>query len=90
MALQYRFNLKTAKGRTTVTLDTTTAELLAVHLGADYLPKSYDPLIQDWLQETITERLGENPMQVSQYARRYAVQAIAQPALVERVLDLSA
>ncbi|MFN3785452.1 MAG: hypothetical protein ACK4RS_01300 [Thiothrix sp.] len=46
--------------------------------------------MQQWLQATLTDKLGENVpggSHISQYARKYAIEEIARRELTERLLD---
>ena len=90
MEFQQRYHVRFQGRRTTVTVDRIISQLLAVKLGV--LPD--DPvahaLVREWLEETLHEKLGENVPggnRISQYARQYAIEALAEPDLMGKVWD---
>ena len=87
---QKRYHIYFKDRRTTITLDNIVSELLAFKLGIEPDHEDCHSTIRRWLQETITDKLGENVPggnYVSQYARQYAIEAIAQPKLMQKVWD---
>lgn len=87
---QDRYHIRFKGRRTTITLDKILSQLLAIQLGITPDPKTYHSPVRQWLQETLTENLGENVPGgnfISQYARQYAIEAIAQPKLMQQLVD---
>ena len=87
---QNRYHIRFQGRRTTVTLDKILSELIAMSFGLTPDRTDYHSTVQQWLQTTLTDRLGQNVpggSSISQYARKYAIEEIARPDLVERLLD---
>ena len=90
MQLQDRYHIQFSNRRTTITLDTVLSELLAVKLGFSTEDDRVHSAVRDWLQTTIIENMGDNlptNSRVSQWARRYAIEAIANPKLMNKVVN---
>ena len=90
MQLQTRFHIQLSNRRTTIMLDTVLSELLAMKLGYAPDDKRVHSAVRDWLQAMIIEKLGENlpaNSRISQWTRRYTIEAIADPKLMNRVID---
>lgn len=88
MPSQSRYHIRFKGRRTTITVDAIVSELLAAkfHLSPDD-PETHGH-IRQWLQETLEEKLGHDVPggnQVSQYARQFAIEAIADSELMKRV-----
>ena len=86
--MQTRYHIQLNNRRTTITLDTILSELLAVKLGATPGADNAHGIIREWLQATITESLGGNlptGARLSQWARRFAIEYIADIELMNRV-----
>lgn len=87
---QNRYHIQFKGRRTTITLDKILSELIATKLGFSPEQEGVHSIVQQWLQTTLTENLGENVPggnRISQYARKYAIEAIADPDLMEKILD---
>lgn len=90
MEFQQRYHIRFHQRRTTVTVDRIISELLAVKLGVLPDDPEAHSLVRSWLEETLHDKLGENVPggnRVSQYARQYAVEALARPGLMGKVWD---
>ena len=90
MSQQNRYHIHFKGRRTTITVDNIISELLAVKLGM--LPDAPEAhaLVREWLEETLHDKLGENVPggnRISQYARVYAIEALADPELMNQVWD---
>lgn len=88
---QDRYHIRFQDRKTTMTLDKILSELLALHV-ANITPDhpDYHATVQQWLQRTLTERLGEtvpNGSSISQQARKYAIEAVARPELIEALWE---
>lgn len=90
MACQNRYHIHFQNRRTTITVDSFVSELLAVKLGVlPDDPKAHG-LVRNWLEATLREKLGElvpGGNRISQYARQYAVEALANKKLMSKVWD---
>ena len=87
---QDRYHIRFQGRRTTVTLDKILSELIAISFGLTLDRTDYHSTVQQWLQATLTDKLGQNVpggSGISQYARKYAIEEIARPDLVERLWD---
>ena len=87
---QTRYHIQFNNRRTTITVDSIISELLAVKLGM--LPDDPDThsTVRDWLEKTLHDKLGENVPggnRISQYARFYAIEALANKKLMDKVWD---
>ena len=90
MAAQHRYHITFRNRRTTITVDSFISELLAVKLGVMPDDQSAHSLVRDWLEMTLREKLGElvpGGSRISQYARQYAVEALADKKLMGKVWD---
>ena len=90
MEFQHRYHIRFHQRRTTVTVDRVISELLAVKLGVLPDDPEAHSIVRVWLEETLQEKLGMNVPGgnwVSQYARMYAIEALAEPGLMEQVWD---
>lgn len=90
MQLQDRYHIQLNNRRTTITLDTVLSELLAIKLGYSPDDKRAHSAVRDWLEPMIIENMGGNlptNSRVSQWTRRYAIEAIANPKLISQVID---
>lgn len=90
MEFQKRYHIQFQGRRTTVTVDRVISELLAVKLGV--LPDAPEAhsRVREWLEETLHDKLGMNVPggnRISQYARQYAIEALAKPKLMSQVWD---
>jgi hypothetical protein len=90
MEFQQRYHIRFQGRRTTVTVDKIVSQLLAVKLGVlPDAPQAY-ALVREWLEETLHDKLGGNVPggnRISQYARQYAIEALAEPDLMGKVWD---
>lgn len=87
---QKRYHIYFKNRRTTITLDNIVSDLLAYSLGIEPDHEDCHSTIRQWLQETLTEKLGENVPggnYISQHARQYTIEAIANPKLMEKVVS---
>jgi hypothetical protein len=87
---QDRYHIRFQGRRTTVTLDKILSELIAISFEVTPDMENYHSTVQQWLQVTLRNKLGDNVpggSSISQYARKYAIEGIARPVLVERLLD---
>ena len=87
---QDRYHIRFQGRRTTVTLDKILSELIAISYGLTPDRTDYHSTVQQWLQATLTNKLGENVpggSSISQYARKYAIEEIARRDLMEKVWD---
>lgn len=87
---QDRYHIRFRGRRTTVTLDKILSELIAMSFGLTPDRADYHSTVQQWLQATLTDKLGENVpggSHISQYARKYAIEEIARRELVEQLWD---
>lgn len=90
MAVQNRYHISFQNRRTTITVDTFVSELLAVKLGILPDDPNAHGLVREWLETTLREKLGElvpSGNRISQYARQYAVEALADKKLMSKVWD---
>jgi len=90
MVSQSRYHIQFNNRRTTITVDSIVSELLAVKFGL--LPDDPDAhsTIRDWFEKTLHDKLGENVpggSRISQYARVYAVEELANKKLMSQVWD---
>ncbi|MGB0848316.1 MAG: hypothetical protein ACPGSM_16425 [Thiolinea sp.] len=88
MPTQKRYHINFQQRRTTITVDNIISELLAVKLGTLPDQPETHSMIRQWFQETLEEKLGHNVPggnQVSQYARQYAIEALADKKLMDKV-----
>ena len=90
MSQQNRYHICFKGRRTTITVDNIISELLAVKLGM--LPDAPEAhaQVRDWLEVTLHDKLGENVpggSRISQYARVYAIEALADKKLMGQVWD---
>ncbi len=86
-SFQVRYHVKFGSRRTTITLDRILSELIALSLDATPDQTGYHRAVQQWLQVTLPDKLGDDPDCVSQYTRKYAVEHIAKPELMARYWD---
>ena len=87
---QDRYHIRFQGRRTTVTLDKILSELIAMSFGLTPDGTNYHSTVQQWLQATLRDKLGDNVpggSSISQYARKYAIEEIARPELTERLWD---
>lgn len=85
-----RYHIRFAGRRTTITLDKILSELLGAELGVALGEKTYHSTVQQWLQATLNDKLGHNVPggnSISQYARQYAIEAIAKRELMDKVWE---
>jgi len=88
---QDRYHIQFQNRRTTLTLDTILSELLAIMHGVAPHTEEAHGVVRQWLQATLTEKLGANTPSgnsISQYARRYATEAIASPDLMGKLWEI--
>ena len=88
MSQQTRYHIQLKSRRTTITLDTVLSELLAVKLGLSPADDKAHSAVRDWLQEMIVQKMGETMpgnSRLSQWTRQYAIEAIADPKLMNKV-----
>ena len=86
--MQTRYHIQLNNKRTTISVDNILSELLAFKLGFHPRDTKAHPAVREWLEHTIREKLGENlprNSRVSQWARAYAIEAIAEHGLIEQV-----
>ena len=87
---QTRYHIQFNNRRTTITVDSIISELLAVKLGMSPDDPDAHSTVRDWLEKTLHDKLGENVPggnRISQYARAYAVEALANKKLMTKVWD---
>ena len=77
---QNRYHIRLGEGRTTVTLDRTLAELLALHLAGEV---AHEP-VRAWCQEQIDADPAAFEGGASQRLAHHAVLAIARPSLRDK------
>lgn len=87
---QDRYHINFKNRRTTITVDRIISELLAVKLGV--LPDSPEAhsMVREWFEGMLHEKLGVNVPggnRISQDARRYAIEALADKQLIDKVWD---
>ena len=90
MEFQKRYHVRFQGRRTTVTVDSIISQLLAVKLGVLPDDPEAHALVREWLEETLHDKLGVNVPggnRISQYARQYAIEALAEPGLMGKVWD---
>ena len=90
MATQKRYHIHFKNRRTTITVDSIISELLAVKLGLLPDDPGTHSTVRDWLEKTLHDKLGEHVPggnHISQYARMYAFEALADKKLMQRVWD---
>ena len=88
--MQTRYHIQLNNKRTTISVDNIIADLLACKLGFHPKDTAAYPAIRVWFEQTIREKLGGNlprNSRVSQWARIYAIEAIADQGLMEKVWD---
>lgn len=88
--LQTRYHIHFNNRRTTITVDSIISELLTVKLGLLPDDPGAHSAVRDWLEETLHEKLGDNVPggnRISQYARIYAIEALAVKRLMDKVWD---
>ena len=89
-SFQDRYHVRFKGRRTTVTLDKIISQLIAAEFGVMPDRADYHSTVQQWLQATLTDKLGHNVPggnSISQYARLYAVEFIARRDLMEKLID---
>ena len=87
---QDRYHIRFQGRRTTVTLDKILSELIAMSFGLTPDRTDYHSTVQQWLQATLRDKLGDNVpggSSISQYARRYAIEEIARRDLMDGLWD---
>lgn len=87
---QDRYHINFKNRRTTITMDIIISELLAVKLGM--LPDAPEAhsTVRAWFENTLHEKLGVNVPggnRISQDARQYAIEALADKKLMNKVWD---
>lgn len=88
--MQTRYHIQLNNKRTTISVDNIIADLLACKLGFHPKDTAAYPATREWFEQTIRDKLGDNlprNSRVSQWARVYAIEAIADQALMAKVLD---
>ena len=87
---QQRYHIHFQNRRTTITVDSIISELLAVKLGTlPNDPKAHG-IIRGWFETNLRENLGDQmprANRVSQYARQYAIEVLADKQLMNKVSD---
>lgn len=87
---QDRYHIQLQGRRTTITMDKILSELIAMSFGVTPDHADYHQTVQQWLQGTLRDKLGDNVpsgSSLSQWARKYAIEEIANPTLMEKVWD---
>lgn len=90
MSQQDRYHIHFKGRRTTITMDIIISQLLAVKLGLLLDTPEAHAGVRGWLEATLHDKLGENVpggSRISQYARGYAIEALADKALMGQVLE---
>lgn len=90
MASQTRYHIQFNNRRTTITVDSIVSELLAIKLGLLPDDPGAHAAVRDWLEKTLHDKLGESVPggnRISQYARVYAIEALANKKLMSQVWD---
>ena len=88
MAAQKCYHIRFNNRRTTITVDAIISELLAVKLGMLPDDPGAHSLVRDWMEKMLHDKLGENVPggnRISQYARVYAIAALADKKLMKQV-----
>ena len=90
MAIQDRYHIQFKNRRTTITVDRIISELLTVKLGLRLDAPDAHTQVRMWFEKTLHEKLGENvpgSNRISQDARHYAIEALADKTLMNKVWD---
>ena len=90
MLSQQRYHIHFQNRRTTITVDSIISELLAVKLGTLPNDPEAHSLIRRWFETTLREKLGDQVPggnRISQYARQYVVEVLADKQLMNKVSD---
>ena len=85
---QNRYHIHFKGRRTTITVDSVISQLLATKLGEVPDSKEAHSVVREWLESTLHDKLGENVPggnRISQYARAYAVEALVDKKLMNKV-----
>ena len=90
MAIQDRYHIRFRNRRTTITVDRVISELLAAKLGTSPKAPRAHSQVRAWFEKTLHDKLGENVPggnRISQDARQYAIEALADKTLMNKVWD---
>ena len=90
MITQTRYHIQFNNRRTTITVDSIISELLVVKFGLFPDDPRAHSTVRDWLEKTLHDKLGENVPggnRISQYARVYAIEELANNRLMKQVWD---
>lgn len=88
--MQTRYHIQLNNKRTTISVDNIISQLLAFKLGYHPADTAAHPAIRAWFEQTIRENLGNNlpgHSRVSQWARTYAIEAVADHELMAKVWE---
>lgn len=88
--MQTRYHIQFNNKRTTISVDNILSDLLAFKLGFHPQDAKAHQAIREWFEQTILDKLGDNlprNSRVSQWARTYAIEAIADHELMGKVRD---
>lgn len=87
--MQTGYHITFGGHRTTVSVDKILSEMLAIQLGCTPGTREAHAVVREWLQETLVSKLGESAgrKSASQWARRYAIEAIADKSLSKKWED---
>ena len=86
--MQTRYHIQLNNKRTTISVDNILSGLLAVKLGLHPNDMKTHSILREWFEQTIRDRLGDDlprNSRVSQWARNYAIEAIADQELMKAV-----
>lgn len=90
MVSQTRYHIQFNDRRTTITVDSIISELLAVNFGLSPDDPDAHATVRAWFEKTLHDKLGESVPggnRISQYARVYAIEALAKKRLMDQVWD---
>ena len=90
MATQNRYHIQFRNRRTTITVDKVVSELLSVKLGVMPDAPEAHARVRQWFENTLHDKLGEGVPggnRISQDARHYAIEALADQKLMDAVWD---
>lgn len=79
-----RFHIQRGETRTTITLDSTICELLALKLGISPDDKKSHKVVRHWLQSTCEEEGSQRSNNLSQWLKRKAIFHIADNGLLTK------
>ena len=87
---QDRYHINFKDRRTTITVDRIISELLAIKMEVQPDDPEAHSILRTWFEELLHEKLGENVPggnRISQDARQYAIETLADKKLMSKVWD---